>query len=132
MVFQSQRSLVNKQVKCNVLTAKKSVHTHCNSKHWNNTPIMAVESISLIFYIWNELQNKQCNYKAPQVESNDIWESFAVIYFLFYYWKFLTIFLIVLFKNKKNLLLLESLSCKILRLFQFAKVYPLHFFLFCL
>ena len=36
MVFQSQKSLIDKQVKRNALTAKKYVHAHSNSKHWNN------------------------------------------------------------------------------------------------
>ena len=33
MVFQSQRSLVDKQVRCNVLTAKKSVHANGKLKY---------------------------------------------------------------------------------------------------
>ena len=33
MVFQSQKSLIDKQVKCNVLTAKKFVYAHSNIKH---------------------------------------------------------------------------------------------------
>ena len=38
MVFRSQRSLIDRQEKRNILTAKKYVHAHGNSKHWNNKP----------------------------------------------------------------------------------------------
>ena len=34
------KEFVDKQVKCKILTANKSVHAHGNSKHWNNMPFI--------------------------------------------------------------------------------------------
>ena len=60
MVFGSLRSLIDKQVKRNVLTAKKSVHARGNSKHWNNKPsINTYSNKSLNNYVAVKLFHSQ-------------------------------------------------------------------------
>ena len=53
MLFQSLRSLIDKQVKRNVLTAKKYVHAHSNSKHWNNKLSISFGLLGFIIFTRN-------------------------------------------------------------------------------